>query len=165
MTTPAPTRLLFVCMGNICRSPLAEGVFVHRAAERGVAARFDVDSAGTGAWHEGERADHRMRAAATARGVALESIARPVVETDFTSFDLILCADEENLTHLLAMGAPEETTRLLLDFHEAAPVREVPDPYFGGAEGFERVFDLVDDACIALLDHLLATEPAPRGEE
>jgi len=148
-----PQRILFVCMGNICRSPLAEGILQHRAAGRGVLDALVIDSAGTGGWHAGEMADARMRQTATARGVTLESRARQVTIADFTAFDLLLCMDDDNLGHLIDMGAPPARTHLLLEY-TGGPVREVPDPYYGGADGFERVFDLVDEACAQLLDRL-----------
>lgn len=150
------TSLLFVCLGNICRSPLAENVFRHLANERGVMDRFSIDSAGTGGWHAGDPPDHRMQATAEARGVVMIGRARQVRRDDFTHFDLLLCADEQNRNDLLSIGAPQHKTKLLLEFHPDPELREVPDPYYGGQEGFELVFDLVEDACRHLLEHLLA---------
>jgi protein-tyrosine phosphatase len=155
MTGSEPTAILFVCMGNICRSPLAEGVFRHKIAARGVEDRFFVDSAGTGDWHAGEPADARMRAVAGRHGIELTSAARVVVPDDFTRFDHLVCADEINRRTLLARGAPEDRTQLLLSFDPDTPVREVPDPYEGGIEGFELVFDLVDAACDHMIERLL----------
>ncbi|MHC5022313.1 MAG: low molecular weight protein-tyrosine-phosphatase [Planctomycetota bacterium] len=156
MTTPDRTSVLFVCLGNICRSPLAEGVFLKKINDRGVAARFRVDSAGTGAWHVGEQADHRMRRVAAQRGVKLISRARQVRDTDLHDFDLLVCMDEENQQSLLGMGAPAERVRLLLEYDPEDVRREVPDPYYGGDDGFHTVFQLVDAACEAMLDELLA---------
>ena len=147
-------RLLFVCMGNICRSPLAENVFRHKAAQRGVAHRFEIDSAGTGAWHVGEPPDARVLKLASSLGIPITGVARQVQPGDFDRFDLLLCMDEANLRHVQRMGAPPEKVRLLLDGH--ATCREVPDPYYGGDDGFERCYELIDAACDRLLDHLLA---------
>jgi protein-tyrosine phosphatase len=150
-----PIRILFVCMGNICRSPLAEGVFRHRARERGVEDRFVIDSAGTGDWHVGERPDRRMREVAQRRGVVVDGQARQVAPDDFERFDHLVCMDASNRRQLERYGAPDGKLRLLLDADPAAPTREVPDPYYGGKRGFETVYDLVERACAALLDELL----------
>ena len=159
MTTPPdtdPIRILFVCMGNICRSPLAEGVFRHQARHRGVEDRFVIDSAGTGDWHVGERPDQRMREVADRRGVVVDGQARQVASDDFARFDHLVCMDEANRRQLERSGAPDAKLRLLLEADPSAPMREVPDPYYGGRRGFETVYDLVDRACAALLDELLA---------
>ncbi len=142
-------------MGNICRSPLAEGVFKHLAKSRGVLDMFDVDSAGTGGWHAGERPDPRSIDVALRHGITLDSRARQIRREDFTRFDLLLCMDEDNREHLQEMNAPEEKLKLLLEFDPKAPVREVPDPYYGGIDGFMTVYNLVNSACQALLDSLL----------
>jgi protein-tyrosine phosphatase len=147
-----------VCMGNICRSPLAECVFRHKAALRGAADRFEVDSAGTGGWHAGEPPDPRVRQVASRNGVTLAGAARQVIVADFARFDLILCMDEDNREGLMRLGAPREKVRLLLDALPKSTTREVPDPYYGGAEGFEEVYRLVDAACDSLLDSLLAVK-------
>jgi protein-tyrosine phosphatase len=147
-------RILFICMGNLCRSPLAEAVFVHKAESRGVIDRFSVDSAGTGGWHAGEPADPRMRAAAARFGVTIAGTARQVTAGDLRDFDLLVCMDENNRDDLLRRGAPEEKLHLLLEFDGALGIAEVPDPYYGGLEGFETVYRLVDSACDAMLDHL-----------
>jgi protein-tyrosine phosphatase len=159
MTASSRTGILFICMGNICRSPLAEGVFIHRSNRRGVADRFRVDSAGTGGWHEGDLPDPRSRAVAEANGIVLPSRARPVRPADFTRYEHLIVMDLENRRWMLANGAPAERVRLLLEFDADAPVREVPDPYYGGRDGFDEVFQLVDSACAALLDHLLNDRP------
>jgi protein-tyrosine phosphatase len=152
------TAILFVCMGNLCRSPLAEGVFRHKAAERGVSNRFHIESAGTGGWHAGEPPDHRVREVATRNGVTLDGTARQITRHDFKRFDHILCMDEDNREDLLAMGVPREKLRLLLECDRNASMHEVPDPYYGGTDGFELVYRLVDAACDALLDALLAED-------
>jgi protein-tyrosine phosphatase len=148
-------------MGNICRSPLAEGVFVHQARSRGVHDRFDVDSAGTGGWHAGNLADARMREVAAAHDITLTSRARQVRGGDFEAFDLIVCMDGENYADLLERGAPAARTHLLLAYDSEATIRDVPDPYFGGRDGFHEVYRLVDTACARLLEHLLAGGRAP----
>ena len=154
-------RILFVCMGNICRSPTAEGVMRHVLAEEGLEDRIEVDSAGTGGWHVGDPPDSRSTAAARARGIVLDGAARQVRASDFTDFDLLLCADRENLAALrrIAPMGTEGKIRLLREFdpHSAgAPDLDVPDPYYGGDEGFEHVLDLVEAACRGLLDALRA---------
>lgn len=149
--------VLFVCMGNICRSPTAEGVFRHHVREAGLENRILVDSAGTHAYHSGEPADRRATEAAARRGFSLEGIrARRVTDEDFHAFDYILAMDSDNLM-LLHERAPAETrgkVRLFLDFAASSHVNEVPDPYYGGAAGFERVLDLVEEASQALLEAL-----------
>jgi protein-tyrosine phosphatase len=143
-------------MGNICRSPTAEGVFRHHAEQAGVYEQLFIDSAGTHAYHVGEPADQRARAAAERRGISLEGIrARRVSSGDFERFDYIIAMDEDNLARLHE-EAPEEhrhKIRLFLEF-ASADETEVPDPYYGGAAGFERVLDLVEDASRGLLERL-----------
>lgn len=156
MTTPPspdarPISVLFVCLGNICRSPLAEGVFLHRAREAGLLERFLVDSAGTGDWHAGEPADARMSAVAARRGVTLPSRARQVRDEDWTRFDHILCMDRDNLDRVRTMGAPRDRTHLFLSILDDPAHVEVPDPYYGGPEGFELVHDLAERAVAAWL--------------
>lgn len=161
------TRVLFVCLGNICRSPAAEGVFRHLVASAGLTQEFVIDSAGTGAWHVGEPADARMREAARARGVRLSSIARQVVATDFEDFDWILAMDGNNLRDLqrAAHGAHHDRIRLFRDFDPDAPGADVPDPYYGADDGFGEVLDIVTRTSTALLAHLRATaRPAERKE-
>jgi protein-tyrosine phosphatase len=160
-TGGARLGVLFICMGNICRSPLAEGVFLHLARERGALDRFTVDSAGTGGWHAGERADPRARAVAEAHGIDLPSRARQIdASQDWTRFEHLIVMDRANLEHVLAEGAPAERTRLLRSFDPAyagdpAAAPEVPDPYWGGDDGFERVMAMVRASCEGLLDQLL----------
>ncbi len=148
-------RILFVCMGNICRSPTAEAVFRRAAETRGVA--VEVDSAGTHGYHVGEPPDPRAQKAAAQRGLEMADIrARRVTVEDFQRFDLILAMDEDNLTELEAL-CPEDQRHKLRLFLEFAPhlgVREVPDPYYGGQRGFEYVLDLVEEASERLLDEL-----------
>jgi protein-tyrosine phosphatase len=150
------TRVLFVCLGNICRSPAAEGVFRHLVAEAGLAHEFVIDSAGTGAWHIGQPADDRMRRAARARGISLSSIARQVVASDFDNYDWIFAMDTSNLQHLRrhSHASPHARMRLFRDFDPDAPGTDVPDPYYGGPEGFADVLDIVTRTSKALLTHL-----------
>lgn len=150
-------------MGNICRSPLAEGVFLHKANTRGVAKQFSIDSAGTGGWHVGEPADYRMRQAAESHGVKLTSRARQIRPKDADHFDSIICMDRENRRHVLQLGIPREKVSLLLQYDPESPETEVPDPYYGGPDGFEHVYDLVDAACEKLLEKLLREGSEQRG--
>jgi len=149
--------VLFVCMGNICRSPTAEGVFRKYVSDAGLDADIQTDSAGTHAYHSGEPADRRAHAAALRRGFSLEGIcARRVTEEDFDTFDYILAMDQDNLM-VLQERAPNELrgkVRLFLEFAESRRENEVPDPYYGGAAGFERVLDLVEEASQGLLETL-----------
>lgn len=157
--TDTVRRVLFVCMGNICRSPAAEGLFRSLLVERGLAGSIEVDSAGTIAYHQGELPDARMRQAASRRGYELDGAARPVVEEDFRRFDLIVAMDRDNL-HSLEVEAGVERGRLRLFssyLASDAPV-DVPDPYYGGASGFDRVLDLVEAGCPALLEELVAAD-------
>ncbi len=153
-------NVLFVCMGNICRSPSGEGVFKHYVTEQGYADTIAIDSAGTYAYHVGEPADSRMREVAAKRGYQLDSIARKVNVDDISLFDLIVPMDTDNLTDLEALaGGEKEHVRLLgsfLDGHDSnitAP--SVPDPYYGGREGFEKVLDMIEAACPSMLQFCL----------
>ena len=152
-------KLLFVCLGNICRSPAAEGVFLHLLKQRGLSERFVVDSAGTGGWHVGNPADRRMQAAANRRGIDLPSRARQICLDDFSSFDLVLTMDDDNLAAVrgLAQEAGAGATATItpmLHYARNFSETEVPDPYYGGEAGFEHVLDLLEDACANLLEEL-----------
>ncbi|HET6507254.1 MAG TPA: low molecular weight protein-tyrosine-phosphatase [Baekduia sp.] len=155
-------RLLFVCMGNICRSPTAEAVMRAVVAREGLEDEIEIDSAGTGGWHVGDPPDARSTATAAKRGIVMAGAARQVTEADFEAYDLLLAADERNLASLRA-GAPDDEAaakvHLLREFDPksvAAGDLEVPDPYYGGPDGFEHVLDLIQDACEGLLAHLRA---------
>jgi protein-tyrosine phosphatase len=156
-------RILFVCMGNICRSPTAEGVMRRLIADAGLTG-IEVESAGTGGWHAGEPPDERATIAARRRGVTLEGAARQVKAADFRKFDLLIAMDRENLRELLTQAPDEdaaEKVRLLREFDPAspgAPDLDVPDPYYGGDRGFETVLDLVEAACRGLLDGLRSAD-------
>jgi protein-tyrosine phosphatase len=151
--------VLFVCLGNICRSPLAEGVFRHVLDEEGISDRFKVDSAGTGSWHVGESPDHRSVRSAATHGVTLSGHSRPVQPEDFRQFEYIVAMDQSNLSHLqeyLDGVGGEAALYLLREFDpEGGPGAEVPDPYYGGPNGFEDVYDMVDRSCRGLLAHIL----------
>jgi low molecular weight protein-tyrosine phosphatase len=152
-------NILFVCMGNICRSPTAEGVMRSLVREAGLEDEFEIDSAGTGGWHVGNPPDARATESARRRGITLAGEARRVTREDFERYDLLLAADRENLAELRALAPNEESrskVRLLREFDpdsEGAPDLDVPDPYYGGPDGFEEVLDLVEAACRGLLEH------------
>ena len=155
--------MLFVCMGNICRSPLGEALFIHHAHERGVLDRFDIDSCGTGHWHVGGRADPRSIEIGAKYGVDVPSIARQVdAGADFDRFDLLLAMDRSNRDDLIKLGADPDRVRLMLSFDpvnagEIEHSLDVPDPYYGrGDSGFERVYAMLDTATVGLLDALIA---------
>ena len=152
-------RILFVCMGNICRSPTAHGVFRGLVIEEGLAEWIEVDSAGTHAYHVGEAPDARAQETAYKRGIELGDLrARKAVKADFTSFDYVLAMDRDNYRALAAV-CPREQRHKLRMFLEFAPELgnlEVPDPYYGGSGGFERVFDMVEAGSRGLLAHIRA---------
>ncbi len=148
-------KVLFVCMGNICRSPTAEGVFRHILQQHGLTEGYEVDSAGTHAYHVGESPDHRAAQAAARRGISLAGQrARKVRAEDFEHFDLILAMDDSNLRDLQRICPSQHRHKLkkMLDFGTTGG--DVPDPYYGGEDGFEHVLDLLEDACNGLLDTL-----------
>ena len=152
-------KLLFVCLGNICRSPAAEGVFLHLLKQKGINDQFVVDSAGTGSWHVGNAADKRMQAAANRRGIHLPSRARQIDLNDLETFDLVLTMDQDNLhavNGLAREAGARATARIqpMLSYGRRYSEAEVPDPYYGGDAGFEHVLDLLEDACQALLEEL-----------
>lgn len=150
-------RVLFVCMGNICRSPAAEAIFRAKVTEAGREEDFLIDSAGTLGYHAGDPADARMRRHAAQRGYELTSRARQVKARDFQDFDLILAMDQDNRFELLQM-APDEASRdkvrMMLEYGSGLSETEVPDPYYGGDAGFEHVLDLLENACAGLLKAL-----------
>ncbi|MCL1822419.1 MAG: low molecular weight phosphotyrosine protein phosphatase [Prolixibacteraceae bacterium] len=149
--------ILFICMGNICRSPAAEGIMKHKVQEQGLEHFFYIDSAGMHGWHEGELPDSRMRTHALRRGYALISHSRPIQYRDFEKFDLIIGMDDSNIQDLKRMApnsASLQKIRRMTDFCRTHKADCVPDPYYGGASGFELVLDLLEDACDGLLDKL-----------
>ncbi len=156
-TSRRGTRVLMVCLGNICRSPTAHGVFAERVRAAGLEAAIRVDSCGTGAWHVGEPPDARATAAARRRGYDLSPLrARQFEAGDFQQFDYLLAMDRSNLSHLEALrpGGFDGHLGLFLDFHPDPPFSEVPDPYYGGDRGFDEVLDLVEAASGGLLEAL-----------
>ena len=151
------TKVLFVCLGNICRSPMAEGVFTHMVNERGLREEYIIDSAGVAGYHIGELPDRRMREHAWQRGYKLDSRARQVKTDDFFEFDYILAMDDSNYDALISI-APNTQTELkvkrMADFCRHHNMDHVPDPYYGGAAGFQLVIDLLEDACETLLNEI-----------
>lgn len=156
----SPRRLLFVCHGNICRSPAAEGAFLHLLKERGLAGEFIIDSAGTSGYHAGEQPHPDTRRAARARGIELQHRSRIVTTEDFQTFDLLLAMDHENYENLLHMAPEQSLTEKVVLFRRFDPlvkgetVPGVPDPYYGGFAGFENVQRIVERTAAGLLDHL-----------
>ncbi|HEU4602490.1 MAG TPA: low molecular weight protein-tyrosine-phosphatase [Steroidobacteraceae bacterium] len=156
-------RILFVCMGNICRSPTAEGVFRRVMQVHAPDLKIEIDSAGTHEYHVGSAPDRRAVAAAARRGIDLSGLrARHVSEADFERFDLILAMDEENLLELRrrARGEHHQRIRLMMEFAPSALSRSVPDPYYGGPEGFENVLDLLEEAAQGLLEYVRRSSQA-----
>jgi protein-tyrosine phosphatase len=155
------TRICFVCLGNICRSPTAEGIFRHLVAQRGREAEFFIDSAGTAAWHVGKPPNDRSTAAAARRGIRLSGAARAFTAADFERFDYVIAMDTDNHADLAAMartGAARSRLHLMRDFDPDSPRRSsVPDPYYGGTRGFEEVLDICQRACEGLLAHIDAS--------
>ncbi len=152
-----PKKILFVCLGNICRSPAAENIMNHLIAEQGLGDRFVCDSAGTGGWHVGAPPDKRMRAAAAARGMNFVGSARQFQPQDLQEFDLILAMDKDNYRDILAQdpqGKFRDKVKMMCDYCQKYRDQEVPDPYYGGTEGFNYVIDLLFDACGGLLQRL-----------
>jgi len=150
--------VLFVCMGNICRSPTAEGVFRHVVKKRNLQDQISIDSAGTHAYHIGESPDSRSQSTALSRGVNLSAQrARKAVGEDFVRFDYVIAMDRSNYEDLkqLGQGADLSKLHLFMSFAKAWDNDEVPDPYYGGANGFEEVFDMVQSASEGLLEHIL----------
>lgn len=158
-------NVLFVCMGNICRSPTAQGVFESLVQRSGLASMIRVDSAGTHAYHIGNQPDTRSQQAALGRGIDLSGQrARKVQATDFTEFDYVLAMDLHNLQALQAYAQAKQAShlKLFMEYASRWQVREVPDPYYGGSQGFERVLDMIEDASEGLLAHLVRNHPLER---
>lgn len=151
------TRVLFVCHGNICRSPMGDGMFQHLIRQRGLSDRFDSDSAGTHAEHIGEPPDSRMQATAREHGVALRGTARQFTTADFDDFDLIVAMDrhnKRNILHRARSDADRSKVVMMRDYDPASPGADVPDPWYGGLHGFTEVFHIVERATSALIDDL-----------
>lgn len=171
-----PFGVLFVCLGNICRSPTAEAVFRDAVQKRGLTSAFKIDSAGTIDYHEGNPADPRMKNAAKKRGIEITSISRPISPTDFNEFDLILAMDKQNKADILKAfedwkvkySLPDEANKkvkLMCSYCKECKETEVPDPYYGGPQGFEKVLDILKDACESLLDEIVEShfKDTPKG--
>jgi protein-tyrosine phosphatase len=160
-------RILFVCLGNICRSPTAEGVMRHVARREGLGDAIEVDSAGTGGWHVGDPPDERATATAKRRGITLDGAARRFTAGDFSDFDLILAMDEQNRRDILSLASDDDArakVKLFREFDEDAVESgdlDVPDPYYGGPDGFEHVLDMAERATLGLIDDLRATGRLP----
>ena len=153
-------KILFVCLGNICRSPAAEGIFKQKVKNRDLEQLFVVDSAGTGGWHVGNLADPRMRETALSRGIELTSRSRKIEESDLYEFDHILVMDKANLEAVKSLikdpnNPVNSKIKLILSYSKNSPLDEVPDPYYGGQNGFDKVIDLLDDAINGLIDSLM----------
>ena len=153
-------KILFVCLGNICRSPAAEGIFNQKIKERDLENFFLVDSAGTGNWHVGNLPDQRMRSTALSRGIELNSRSRQIEENDLYEFDQILVMDKDNLNAVKSLTKDQNNPinskiKLILNYSKNSQLDEVPDPYYGGQNGFEKVIDLLDDAMDGLIDSLM----------
>ncbi|HJK90588.1 MAG TPA: low molecular weight protein-tyrosine-phosphatase [Polyangiaceae bacterium LLY-WYZ-15_(1-7)] len=157
MTAPK-VSICFVCLGNICRSPTAEGVMRHLLAEEGLSELIALDSAGTGGWHVGEKPDPRARAAAARRGITVDGAGRQFQRGDFARFDYVVAMDGSNLRNLRKLASRdehEEKLSLLRDHDPGSPAdAEVPDPYYGGEGGFETVLDIVEAGCRGLLERV-----------
>ncbi len=159
---PVRSSVLFVCTGNICRSPTAEGIFVKMVLDAGLAERIVADSAGTHGYHVGEPPDARATASARERGYDLSRLrARRFERSDFTRFDLVLAMDEDNRAFLARLCQPSNghKLRMMMEFAHRHPAIEVPDPYYGGPGGFERVLDMLEDAAQGLLEAIRSKFP------
>ena len=152
--------VLFVCLGNICRSPAAEALFIKKIKERGIEDGFLVDSAGTGSWHIGKKADSRMRLAAKDREINITSKARQIGKNDFQTFNYILTMDDSNYQNVMALKNRLIYSDLckvmkIQEFANSFQEKEVPDPYFGGGEGFDNVLDILTDSISGFLDYVV----------
>jgi protein-tyrosine phosphatase len=153
-----PYKLLFVCLGNICRSPAAENIMNHLIQRKGITESIICDSAGTSSYHIGSLPDRRMAAAAKQRGIPMQGRARQFEIADFEEFDLILAMDRDNYVNICSLDRKEryrDKVKLMCDFCSQFSEREVPDPYYGGSEGFDHVIDLLGDACEGLLRYVM----------
>ncbi|MED4752606.1 low molecular weight protein-tyrosine-phosphatase [Brevibacillus choshinensis] len=149
------THVLFVCLGNICRSPMAEAVFRHLVEAKGLSGQISIDSAGIGGWHAGERPHAGTQKILKEKGIAHDTLrARQISPDDFAAFDYVVCMDEENLSALMRMAPSGKKVYRLLDFATAANEQNVEDPYYTGR--FSYVYDLVEDGCNGLLEHIQA---------
>ena len=163
----SPASVLFVCLGNICRSPTAEGVFRALVESRGLTDSIHIDSAGTSSWHIGEPPDPRAVEAASLRGIDLTDLrGRQAIARDFSEFDYVIAMDHENYNNLSRLATPEQAAKLhlFLEFSEGVSEIEVPDPYFGGTGGFPHVLDLIENASEGLLNHIITSSLEKGGQ-
>lgn len=159
MSRSHPKSVLFVCLGNICRSPTGEGVLQHLVDQRNLTDQLLIDSAGTIDYHTGKGADPRMRAAADLRGIELLSRSRQIKYSDLETFDLVIAMDRENLADIRTIHpTPTAAVRLLSSYLDHSWPQDVPDPYYGGSEGFEYVLDMIQEAAPRILDELFGPE-------
>ncbi|MDZ7772983.1 MAG: low molecular weight protein-tyrosine-phosphatase [Balneolaceae bacterium] len=168
ITKDSPFRILFVCLGNICRSPTAEGVFQHLVNEEGLQGYFEIESAGTSAYHIGEPANSKSQQTANRHGITLHSRARRFESSDLDYYNLVLAMDKENLSNIKSLDAQSRyghKIALMREFDPNPGDREVPDPYYGGIDGFEKVFQVVRRSCQELLDRLSERVDADSGTE
>ena len=155
-----PVQVLFVCLGNICRSPMAEGLFLHHVKAAGLSDQIEVDSAGTSGWHTGERPDPRMVETASRHGVELVSFGRQLTAEDFDRFDYVIVMDSSNYHEAKKLmnqsGHSRASLVKMMEFHSSRLGIDVPDPYYGGKQGFEQVYEMLDEATKGLLAHIRA---------
>lgn len=150
-------RILFVCLGNICRSPLAEALFVHKINARGLAEKFEADSCGTSNYNIGDGPDHRTVKNATRNGVPMNHVARQLTRADINQYDRILVMDQQNLKNVLAVSDPEHHSKIMMmrSFDPEGEEKEVPDPYYGGEQDFQEVFEILDRSVQGLIEALV----------
>lgn len=161
MTEEKKYKVLFVCLGNICRSPAGEGIFKHLVHEKGLDKRFVIDSAGTSGWHSGDLPDRRMREHGSKRGYRFDSRSRKFSSSDFDDFDYILAMDDNNYYDIQALVPDidsQQKIHRMTDFLQRIQHDHVPDPYYSGSDGFEFVLDLLEDACEGLLNSILEND-------
>lgn len=150
-------KVLFVCLGNICRSPAGEGIFKKLVTEEGLEDSISVDSAGTSGYHDGDLPDHRMRQHGSRRGYTFDSLSRKFTSLDFDDFDIILAMDDSNYHNIMALAPDLDSQKKvyhMIEFSKRFGHDHIPDPYYSGADGFELVLDLLEDACEGLLDEI-----------
>jgi protein-tyrosine phosphatase len=162
-----PYKLLFVCLGNICRSPAAENIMNYLIGQANLTGQIQCDSAGTSGYHIGALPDRRMIGTAQSRGIPMRGCARQFTKNDFQDFDLILAMDRDNYADICCLddvGQYRHKVYLICDFCTHHSLKEVPDPYYGGSEGFNQVLDLLMDACQGLLDHVVRDRALPSNK-